>query len=313
MKYGLIEEKIIDPRDYSFGGVTGISDEILQEDGQWDDFLPPPELQRNYHFETMACGSFAIANAIEIILKRKFDLDKDYSDRLLAKLSNTTRRGNYGSKIAETVRKKGLVLEKYWEFDRELIKTWDEFYRIVPNPVIELSLEWPEEFDFKWEWVFSNNLEIIKDALRRSPLVIPLYAWGVPDTKGVYQRTNKKRNHFVVLYGYKDGEYWKVFDTYNRVYKKVAWNYNIGSKMKFDINLKNFMPNKFDNNTLINLVEGGGNFGLYLDGKIIVDSLDKILASWLARNNGKIEDKVKSVTQEVWDEFPKINLKKEAI
>ena len=62
-----------------------------------------------------------------------------------------------------------------------------------------------------------------------------------------------------------------------------------------------FLPK---NNVLIN-----GGFGLFLDGKIIVDSLDKILASWLVRTGGNTNGMTKALQQEQWDLFEKYNLK----
>lgn len=313
MNYGLIEEKQIDPRDYCFGGITGIDGKVLQKDGQWGEFLPKIELQANRYFDPMACVSFGIANAIETLIDRKFKIKRDDSDRLLAKISGTSPRGNSVSRVCEKARKAGMVPEKYWEYDRDLIKTWEEFYREIPEDIVELGENFLEEYDLKWEWVWSNNAEDIKEALMYSPLTVSVFAWGTPDANGIYRRNTRRRNHIVLLYGYKDKQYWKIYDTYNNVYKKLAWNFNMGAKVKFDINLKNPMPQKFDNNTLFQLVEGKGGFGLYLDGKIIVDDLSNVLASWLVRNNGQTQNKVRAVTQDIWDEYPKMNLSKKAL
>jgi len=66
-------------------------------------------------------------------------------------------------------------------------------------------------------------------------------------------------------------------------------------------------------NTLCQLVQSTGGFGLYLEGKMIVDDLDKILASWLVRTKGKTDGMVATMTLEEWDKIPKINLKSQPI
>jgi len=316
--FGLIRENILDPRDWKFGGYTGIENEVLCSDGQWDLWLPPLEIQRNDYFETMACVSFACANAIEALLNRKYSLDRNYSDRALAKMSGTKRTGNEMSIVANTARDFGLMLERYWEFDREAIKTWDEFYAEIPNEIKQKTEDFLEDYELKWEWVYSPNPEKIKEALTYAPLATAIYAYTPTDANGYYTRADYWPNHLVLLYGYEDGKYWKIYDQYNNCYKKMAWDFNFGAKLKFNITKRGTtMPKyQFDNNTLLQLVEQGTerhNFGMILDGKLIVDELDKLIASWIVRNNGNLVNKVRAVTLEVWQSFPKISLKKEAL
>ena len=66
-------------------------------------------------------------------------------------------------------------------------------------------------------------------------------------------------------------------------------------------------------NTLIQLTEGVGGFSLWSGEKFYVDSLDKIIASWLVRNKGKTDGKTMAVAQVVWDAYPKFNLKNQPI
>lgn len=63
-------------------------------------------------------------------------------------------------------------------------------------------------------------------------------------------------------------------------------------------------------NTLVQLTEGVGGFGFWSGEKFYVDELDKILASWMVRNQGNIKGKTLAVAQVVWDAYtPKYNLK----
>ena len=62
--------------DWEFGGLTGIAEEILQPDGQWDAHLPVFELQKNSRFDSFSCVSYARNNVLETILKTKLTLEK---------------------------------------------------------------------------------------------------------------------------------------------------------------------------------------------------------------------------------------------
>lgn len=66
-------------------------------------------------------------------------------------------------------------------------------------------------------------------------------------------------------------------------------------------------------NTLVQLTEGVGGFGLWDGEYFFVDALDKLLASWLVRNKGDVGGKTLAVAQVVWDSYKKVNLKKQPI
>ncbi|MFA5350291.1 MAG: hypothetical protein WC357_03035 [Candidatus Omnitrophota bacterium] len=312
--YGYIAEKIINPESNFFGGISGITGEELVIDGNWEIWLPPLEIQANEWLETMSCVSFAIANAIETILNRKYSLDRNYSDRALAKMSGTKRTGNEMSVVANTAQN-GLLTESQWPFDRMDIKTWDEFYKEIPTDILVKAKDFTEEFELQWEWVFSGDIENIKKALKYSPLAVAIYAYTAQDANGYYTRTESWPNHLVLLYGYEDGKCWWIYDSYKNCFKKLAWDFKFGAKIKFNlIRINELMPKyNFENNTLLQLVEGTGGFGLYLDGKLFVDDLDKILASWLVRNSGNTSGMTRAVTNEIWESLPKFNLKGDEI
>ena len=314
---GIIIEKEWSPKDWIFGGYTGIlSNEVLALDGQWDEFLPVFEEQRTPTLETMACVSFATCNALETIIKRKWGIEYNFSDRALAKMSGTTRNGNSMSRVADTVWQKGLLYEEDWPFDRERIETWSQFYSQIPARLLDKAINFiPSIFKTNWEWVTYYNPDMLMDALKYSPLTAAVSAWG-PKVNGIYQRVTWRQNHDILIYGYEYQKYWKIYDHYaSEPFKKLAWNYNFGPVQKFNIILKaDYMPKYYiPNNTLVFCAEGRGEMGMALDNKIIIDDLSKVMAQFIMRNNGKIEGKTKSVTQEVWDSFPKINLKNEEL
>lgn len=309
--YGYITEHILDGRDFIFGGYSGVDNVILNPTGDWFAWLPPLEVQNDDWGDTYSCVSFAMTNAIEVILKKKYGVDINFSERALAKMSGTKRTGNTMSAVAETIRTQGLIPEKDWPLDYENCSSWEDFYKDIPADILAKASDFLDEYEVKWEWLFDHTK--IKEALQYAPLVCAIYAYP-PQENGLYQKYSAWPNHNVLLYSADTA--WRFYDNYKNSYKNYTLDYEIGAIVKFDITLKSEKPMPkwtFDNNTLLNLVEGGGGWGLYLDGKVIVDNLDKLLATWLTRNNGNVTNKVRAVTMEIWSSFPKINLRREDI
>lgn len=102
-----------------------------------------------------------------------------------------------------------------------------------------------------------------------------------------------------------------------------TWNkdYNNGYKGAIDhLPFKTYKPMPENNpynlleDTLVQLTEGKGGFGLWARGRFYVDETDKILASFMVRNSGVTAGKTASLTQEAWDQYkPKFNLKDEVL
>jgi hypothetical protein len=307
--YGLRIEAEARVKDWIFGGISAIEPVNLVEKG-WSDYLPVKEVQRNKFFDSMACVTFSALNCLEILHKRLYEIEVNWSDRWMARVSGTTTKGNYLSTVADTIRKKGLILEEFWQFDN--FKSWNEYMADPPDELDDYGKEFLEHYEVRWEWVMTRNAKYLKGVLRIAPLQVTGFAWEKP-IDGIYKRTTKKANHAFTVHDYKDGEYWLAFDHYDRSIKKLAWNFKFGHIIKYKLEQKKPMPAQIPNNTLVQLVEGKGGFALALDGKLIVDKLDKVLASFIVRNEGEIDGKTKALLQEDWDSFSKINLKKQPI
>lgn len=304
--FGLLINKEANAKDWVFGGVTGIIEEPLTN-GQWDDFLPVYETQLK-SFDTMGCVSWSALNCLETIYKRRYGEEENFSDRFIAKMSGTTVNGNYLEKVAETIRTAGLVDEEYYPWEGN---NWLEYYQDVPEDVIERAKLSLERYKMNWEWILSRDAESLKEALKYAPLQVTVYAWG-KKVGDIYQYTDKTPNHAVMLYGYEDGIYWKIYDHYDNKYKKVSWDFNFGHRMRYNIETNMFIK-KFEDNLLAQDVQDSGAFGLTLDGKLVIDDLAKILSTWVMRNNGNLGGKTLPMLKEDWDLLQKINLKKEPV
>lgn len=303
------------PSDFQFGGITGISDEILRPDGNWEEFLPDFEIQTGDGFDTMACVTFSALNCLEI-MARFYQWGMDFgnrSDRFTAKMSGTTIVGNDFTSVADSIRKlHGSVFEIDWPFVDGM--TREEYYTTIPLPLQEQAKKFLDMYTVGFEYVWDDPQHLV-EALKRGPIQVGIYAYG-PSVNGLYQRTDKKGNHAITLVSCVEGERWRAFDSEKKQIINLAWDTLFWGALRYSITLKASQPMpslNLPNNTLVQLTEGTGGFGLYVSGKLYIDQLDKIMASWIVRNNGDIKGKVAAVTLKDWNSWKHFNLKNEPI
>jgi hypothetical protein len=231
---------VIVPEDYVFGAMTKIPDEILQPDGQWDSHLPIKEVQFKNGFESMNCTNYGTNNCYETIEKRKYGGEPDYSERYTGVNSGTTQSGNSPQKAAEAVRDKGMIREDLLPFD-DTIDSYSEYF--FPKPMTsELLIQgknWLDKYNVMHEWIDNINSTTLKESLKRSPVGISVWAWSYEPSTGYYVNPgNVTPNHWVELYGYEDGKYWKIFDHYEKDHKKLCWNYPFQFAKKYYLERK---------------------------------------------------------------------------
>ncbi len=231
--YGFISD-VIEEEDYILGGGQ-LGGEVLTN-GQWDDYLPVKELQSKRGLETMNCVAFSTLNALEILHKRKFGEEKNWSERYIGVLAGTTRNGNSPHKVIQVIRNTaGLIKDELLPFN---VGIWEEYYS--PSPMTEKYLKIGRKFLENWkighEWVFrgsGNNQEKIKIALQYSPVGASVFAWK--QRNGLYYKDEGKDNHWITIYGYEDGKYWKIFDSYNDTHKQLEWQYPFGFAKRYTL------------------------------------------------------------------------------
>lgn len=224
MKYGFIQDPVKE-EDYIFGGGK-LGDAPLQADANWSGYLPDVEVQNLNGIEPYACVSFTTLNIVEILERRLYGATGNWSDRFLAAISGTKgRQGNSPSVVGETLKKQGVVEEKYYPFDSQ-INSYEKFYADIPGNLKTLALAFKAEYSFGYEHV-PSNYDAMMEALKYSPLGFSAYAW-VKDEDGLYYRPQGTSDtHFTVCYGYVRNNYWLIFDSYTEggsALKKVKWN-----------------------------------------------------------------------------------------
>ena len=207
---------IISPTDYFFGsGKLGSVD--LNPLGDWRSVLPIPELQRKGNVETQGCVSFATLNCLEMLHKFSYKEEPNYSDRFLIKASDTNPQGgNTPKKVADTLRKYGAVQENDWPW----VDSLEEYYKDIPSRLFNMAKEWLGNFSFGYEYV---EISRIKDALKRSPLGIAVYAW-TQNFKGEYIKLGSP-NHYCVLVAYDDFDRPIIWDSYEQNVKILEKDY----------------------------------------------------------------------------------------
>jgi hypothetical protein len=231
--------------------------------GDWSDYIPSGERQSRYNGDTMACASFSAINIIET--QEKFLTGKcpNYSDRWIAKMSGTTKEGNYANKVAQTIREYGLVLEEDYPMVEPF--NWDTYYADIPaEKLAELTAKgkkWLEKWSVQYEWVYyknpfgADNPEFSKflvlQELHHAPLQVLSKVCQGWSTVPIVQGCGQGSGHFTELYGLDtlDPEAFQILDTYVPFEKKLDINYQFQAILKIVLTRKKNM-------TLLNELEG---------------------------------------------------------
>jgi hypothetical protein len=206
--YGLKIDPI-KPEDYIFGS-SPVSIEVINNSGNWENYLPTTEVQNLNGIEPFACVSFSLLNAIEILIRYQYGIEENFSDRFLASVSGTKEGGNSPQVVCEFLRKIGVVSQDLWPFNKD-IKSFDDFYKPVSPKLYELAKEFNDKYEFKHEYVDVEHLDI---ALKCSPLMISVPAWYINEKGRYYRPLGIQDNHATLLINI-NNDSMKVFDSYD--------------------------------------------------------------------------------------------------
>lgn len=234
--YGYIKPKF-EVEHFVLGGLASLPKTILQIDGQWDAYLPVYEPQIGGSWDTFGCTVWATENAIEILLKKVFGVEANFSERFIYNLVPVRPPGDDPHKIAEAIRDYGLV-------DQDVLpmtSRFDEF--IVPTPMtdeyISMGEQWLFKYDFGHEWLWKvtqdkeERISKMKEALRYSPLGVSVTAWN-KGNDGVYVDKGQPNTHWTVCYGWDDNKgAWKIFDSYDQSLKLYSYDSQIDCAKRF--------------------------------------------------------------------------------
>lgn len=215
---------------------------ILQPTGNWQEHLPPGEPQSRPDLETCNCTAYNTLSSIEILIRRLFGTQPDFSERFVGIMAGTRPPGNSPHTACEAIRRYGLIEESLLPFN-DSIHSILEYYS--PDPMTEELLargqEWLSFFDFGHEWVWADGSDLptkqsaLKEALKYSPVSLSTYAW-VWNAQGIYIKAHGLTdNHWTTCVDYKEGEYWLILDSYDPFLKKVAWDTDFTQAKRFHL------------------------------------------------------------------------------
>lgn len=209
------------PEHYVFGFASNVPMTPIQMDGDWTPYLPVKEFQNLNTIEPYACVTFTILNCIEILIKKQYGEERNYSDRFLAAVSGTSEGGNSPQVVCEFLRKMGVVSQDIYPFDKD-IDTFEKFYAPIPDVLYDLAKEFTEEWDFKHEFVEPTPASITR-ALKCSPLLVSVPAWFEREGK-YYRPQGFIDNHATTMMYEREGDFRRVFDSYDTPHiKDVEW------------------------------------------------------------------------------------------
>ena len=239
------------PKDYVFGSQElgfKFPYEVLQEDGNWSSYLPKFEHQARQNFETYNCTAYGSLSITETILRRKFNIIEDYSERFIGVIAGTEPPGNDPITVAETIRTQGSILEEDLPFNSS-VRSVSDYYSPKPmdGSLKARGLNWLERFTLNYELVWKgkprNKPELLKAALKQSPIGISVAAWSLDDSDGLYFK-NGPDNHWCMLESYENGKWWEIFDSYDSAKKRLKWDTDFEVAIKYYIAKKE--PKKYN-------------------------------------------------------------------
>jgi hypothetical protein len=291
-------------KDWEFLGATRLIGTDLVVNRDWRPFEPPLEVQRNEVFDPFDCVSMATNNSAETVIKRKYIIDLNNSDRYLAKASGTVPgRGNSLIKVADTFLKAGAVPEVVYPMTPKM--TQAEFYQDIPLAITAMGTKWlKEDYQPNFEWVYKSfekrNLDKQWDALKQGPLQTAVDA----DTN----RTSEFQGytHSVMI---DFGEYqkrWHVMDSYLGRDEWYDWDYPFFLPLKWDmVKIQNINPEDMK----MTLVRNSQNGKIYM-----VDSVNE--KHWIKPTPGKDNGREVFIAyfgRKAWDEQDWTNVEPTAI
>ncbi len=148
--------------------------EVRLASGDWRSHQVRGEKQWFRSFDTMACVSFATNNTCEIQYKQQTGIELNFSDRMLAKQSQTTPQGNWVYLVLDTARIDGQINEEEWPAPPEPT-SWSAYYSAIPMFVMNRAqTQSKDKFSLAYEVINDKSATSIAYHLKHAPLLITI-------------------------------------------------------------------------------------------------------------------------------------------
>lgn len=237
------------PTDYRFGSTSPIKHEVRNSLRDWRPFRSRDERQNMNPEDRMYCvtgsatniweqqANWMLANNLWPEDALKFWKDNGYivdgkfeiSRRFTAKMSKTTREGNYFWKVWDSIRKHkdgsgdGVVPDSLYPDDKSL--SWDEYYQEPSDELKALGKESLKYFDLLYESISGISMA----EMLRSQELAPLH-FGVTTFCGWNSEVpvcGHAPNHAVDNDHIRDDHSYDIFDSYDPYSKHLPKGYTI--------------------------------------------------------------------------------------
>lgn len=214
------------------------------------------ESQALYGFESMSCTTFGTLNAIELLMLAKgwfWDAQlyritassdgeaPQWSDRFISSLAGTTLNGNTPQKVAESVRRFGLVPERELPFD-ESIRDWESWNAGVTKELLARAKTAVRRIEFSHEWLWEERpaaerqKTILRDALRHSPVGVSVVAW-IKEGE-LFVEHGEFQNHWTLLVGLTSSGDYVILDSYEPFLKTLRGDYRFKFAKRYSLRAK---------------------------------------------------------------------------
>lgn len=205
--------------------------------GDWTPYKMQDEPQRRGGLETSGCVVFGSLKAWMMVAKLHgfIDFTRDASERYSGAFAGTTSNGTNPHTLAETTRNVGIIPSEIMPWD-DSITTVEEYYdRRMAESLLPLGKKLLDRFEFGHEWVFAfksahtqkQKVQLLREALRRGPVCVSVFAWR---KSGKYYVNTKKdhHNHWVTALRF-DGDRLVIHDQYDPFEKTLSADFEFSA------------------------------------------------------------------------------------
>lgn len=222
--------------DWFAGANSPIVRNVLLDSGNWKELTIPHEIQflTEYLYDTLMCVAFnGTTDAIEYIMMQQLRLGLipawkvnwlrdngyfvngvlDFNERYTAIMGETTNEGAYLYKVADGMRKFGLIPQKMFPMADNFKDNIDK--KFVTEEMLELGKEFARIFPMNFEWVIP---QATKDFMKYSPISCTGFYGNIQNEDDIIDP--RSGSYHSMLQVKETDEYREIDDSYYDQFKK---------------------------------------------------------------------------------------------
>lgn len=257
----------LSPKAFLLGAESGVGFNVRLEKGDWFNYTPTKEYQFTIKYDTMSCTTFSALNSLEMQYKwlrqNGFITDEVYallkewgyidendnlnlSDWFTAVMSGTTTRGNDFASVWDSIRKHGVLPQKYGHKPDDFVSIDEWLDRTkVTTEQKEKALKFLEVFEIAYEFILFGQTkpEVIAEHLKHAPIHIATPVCGGWRVESIVNACGIEQvQHATCSHGSEDKVATLTYDHYDPLNKKLAWDYPIPWAVKGVLSVKAVKP-----------------------------------------------------------------------